>query len=61
MSTLDPAISHRPLCHPRSNKSLKHQGPGKQSLNTVWNSAITFSIFNSMLLLRRQDNSDAGK
>lgn len=45
-----PAIPQRPLSHPGTNKSTKYQGAEKQSLDTVWNSAMTFSIFNSLLL-----------
>ena len=46
-----PAIPERPLCHPRSYKSVRHQGAGKQSsLGMMRYLAVTFSISNSLIL-----------
>lgn len=45
-----PAIPERPLCHPRSNKSSKTSGNGKQSLGMMRYLAVTFSISNSLVL-----------
>lgn len=45
-----PAIPERALCHPRLNKSVRHQGAGKQSLGMMRYLAVTFSISNSLVL-----------